>query len=95
MLGIQWSSNNASSLLVPYVVDALQLMWVDPWFEGLFVLPFFFVTDCDRSYEHIFWKYYDIFVVACTLVVVWSSGQRVSLAVRFPRDVTYLEIKLH
>ena len=73
-LGFHRTGDNASSLLVPYVVDLLQLVWVDPWFEGLFVLSFFFARDCDCSYEYVVREYYNVFVVVYPLIVVWSSG---------------------
>ena len=69
-LGFHRTGDNASSLLVPYIVDSLQPMRVDPWFEGLLVLSFFFARDCDCSYEYVVREYYNVFVVVYTLVVV-------------------------
>ena len=94
-LGFHCAGDNASSLLIPYVVDPFQFVWVDPWFEGFLVLFFLLVSDRDCSYEYVVQEYYDVFVIACALVVVWSSGQRVSPAVSFPRDMTYLKVKFH
>ena len=94
-LSFHCASNNASSFFIPYIVDPFQFVWVDPWFEGFLVLFFLFTSDCDCSYEYVVWEYYNIFVIACALVVVWSSGQRVSSAVSFSGDVTYLEVELH
>ena len=93
--GVYWSGHHASSLLVPYVIDAFQFVRIDPWFDDFFVLPLFRACDGDCSYEHTFREYDDVFVVACALVVVWSSGQRVSSAVGFSGNVTYLEIEFH
>ena len=94
-LSFDRAGDDASSLFIPYVVDPFQLVWVDPWFKGLFVLSFFLVSNRDRSYEYVIREYYDAFVIACALVVVWSSRQRVSSAVSFPGNVTYLEVKFH
>ena len=58
-LGFHRTGDNASSLLVPYVVDLLQLVWVDPWFEGLFVLSFF-VTISDLAIFNFFLLLYDV-----------------------------------
>ena len=89
------AGDNASSLFIPYIVDPFQFVWVDPWLKGLFVLSFLFVSDRDCSYKYVVREYYNVFVIACALVVVWSSGHRVSSAVSFPGDVTYLEVELH
>ena len=94
-LGFYGARDNASPILIPYVVDSLQLVWVDPWFEGLFVLSFLFAFDRYCSYEYVFQKYDDVFVIVRALVVIWPSGQCVSSTVGFSGDVTYLEVKFH
>ena len=89
------AGDDASSLFIPYIVDPFQFVWVDPWFEGFLFLFFLFISDRDCSYEYVVREHYNVFVVACALVVVWSSGQRVSSAVGLSWNMTYLEIEFH
>ena len=95
MLVLCRTGDDTSSLLVPYIVDAFQFVWINPWFEGFFVLSLFSVCYRDCSYEYFFWEYDDVFIVARSLIIVWSSGQCISLTVSLSRDVMYLEVKLH
>ena len=65
--------DDASSFLIPYIMDAFQFVGVDPGSKGFFVLPLFWACDSDCSDEYAFWENYDVLIVACTLIVVWSS----------------------
>ena len=67
------ASDDASSFLIPYVIDAFQFVGVDPWSEGFFILPFFWACNGDCSYEYAFREDYDVFVVTRALIVVRSS----------------------
>ena len=84
-----------SSLFVPCTVDMFKFVGVDPWPEGIFVLLFLIVCYHHCPNKYTVREYNDIFIIAYALVIVWSSGQCISLAVSFPGDVTHLEIELH
>ena len=73
-LVVQQSSDDVFSLLVPYVIDTLEFVRVDPCFENVFILLLFIVGYCECSDENIFGEYNDVLIVMCALIVVWPSG---------------------
>ena len=60
------------SLLFPSSIDVLELVWVDPVFQYVFVLLVMFSSGL--LHPHFFQKYYGVFVVSVSLIVVGSSG---------------------
>jgi len=46
------------------------------------------LIDDQAVYEHLIWEYRNVFVVACSLIIIQVSGQSIGPSVCFAWDVS-------